>query len=239
MVTKRSLTIPRVIGHRGAAARAPENTLAGFRKAAELGCIWVEFDVRLSGDDRPVVIHDATLDRPTDGSGVVGAMPLAELQKRDAGGEPIPTLDSALAGLRLLGLGGNVEMKADTGREEALAAAVANAVRRHAAPLLVSSFSWPTLEAFVRLAPTVPRGLLTERLTPDWPDAASRLGAAVIACDQRHLNPDAVETVRGAGYLLAAYTVNEPSRALELFAWGVNSVFSDAPDLIFGALAHA
>lgn len=237
MVTKRSLTIPRVIGHRGAAARAPENTLAGFRKAAALGCTWVEFDVRLSGDDRPVVIHDATLDRTTDGTGVVGLMPLAELQQRDAGGEPVPTLDSALAALLMLGLGGNVEMKADAGREATLAAAVANAVRRHAAPLLVSSFSWPTLDAFVRLAPTVPRGLLTERLTPDWPDAAARLGAAAIACDQRHLHPDAAEAVRGAGYLLAAFTVNEPRRALELFAWGVNSVFSDAPDMILAALA--
>ncbi len=237
MVTKHSLIIPRVIGHRGAAARAPENTLAGFRKAAALGCTWVEFDVRLSGDDQLVVIHDATLDRTTDGSGTVGKTPLAELLKRDAGGEPIPTLDSALAELRLLGLGGNVEMKADEGREEALAAAVAKAVHRHAGPLLVSSFSWPSLEIFARLAPTIPRGMLTERLTPDWPDVASGLGAAVIACDQRHLHPDAVEGVRGAGYLLAAYTVNEPRRALELFAWGVTSVFSDAPDLILAALA--
>lgn len=232
MVTKQPLTIPRVIGHRGAAARAPENTLAGFRKAAELGCIWVEFDVRLSSDDRPVVIHDEMLDRTTDGSGPVGKTPFAELLKRDAGGEPIPTLESALVELRMLGLGGNVEMKADAGREETLASAVATAIRRHTAPLLVSSFSWSTLEAFAHRAPSVPRGMLTERLEPHWPAEASRLGATVIACDQRHLNPDAVETVRGAGYLLAAYTVNDPRRAQELFAWGVNSVFSDAPDLI-------
>lgn len=236
MVTKQALTIPRVIGHRGAAARAPENTLAGFRKAAELGCTWVEFDVRLSSDGHPIVFHDDTLDRTTDGSGPVGATPLVELLRRDAGGEPIPMLDCALAELRALGLSGNLELKADAGREEALAVTVARAVRRNAPPLLVTSFSDEATEAFARLVPNMPRGVLTERLASDWPAIAARLGASVIACDHRYLQPDAVEAVRGSGYMLAAYTVNEPHRALELFAWGVNSVFSDAPDTILAAL---
>ena len=236
MVSQHSLNIPRVIGHRGAAARAPENTLAGFRKAAELGCRWVEFDVRLSGDDRPVVIHDDTLDRTTDGRGAVGATPIAELLKRDAGGEPIPTLRQTLAELSRLGLGGNLEMKADPDREEALADAVANAVRRNAPPLLISSFSVAALEAFARLAPDIPRGLLTETLAPGWRETASRLGAAAIACDQRNLRREDASAAHDAGLVLAAYTVNDPRRALELFGWGVDSVFSDAPDVILAAL---
>ncbi len=160
------------------------------------------------------------------------------MQKRDAGGESIPTLGSALAELRMLGLGGNLEMKADEGREEALADGGRH--RRAWSRDAVagqSAFRASTLEAFAGLAPNVPRGMLTERLAPDWPETAARLGASVVACDQRHLNPDAAEAVRGAGYLLAAYTVNEARRALDLFAWGVNSVFSDAPDLILAALA--
>src|ERR1700683_1095896 len=95
------LHIPKVIGHRGAALRAPENTLAGFRKAAELGCTWVEFDVRLSLEDRPIIFHDDTLERTTEGTGPVGATTLVDLLSLDAGsffdfayrGERIPTLD--------------------------------------------------------------------------------------------------------------------------------------------------
>src|SRR6185437_14318437 len=105
MATNRPLLIPRVIGHRGAAARAPENTLAGFRRAAELGCRWVEFDVRLSADRRPMVFHDDTLERTTDGAGAVGATSLDMLLRCDAGGyfapayrgERIPMLDRTLA----------------------------------------------------------------------------------------------------------------------------------------------
>ncbi|HVC57601.1 MAG TPA: glycerophosphodiester phosphodiesterase family protein, partial [Stellaceae bacterium] len=70
----------RVIGHRGAAARAPENTLAGLRRAKALGCSWVEFDVRLTGDGVPVLCHDSRLDRTTDGSGLIADLPLAALR---------------------------------------------------------------------------------------------------------------------------------------------------------------
>ena len=78
-ISRPGLHIPKVIGHRGATLRARENTLAGFRKAAELGCTWVEFDVRLSLEGQPVVFHDDTLERTTDGIGRVGATPLGDL----------------------------------------------------------------------------------------------------------------------------------------------------------------
>jgi glycerophosphoryl diester phosphodiesterase len=241
--------IPRVIGHRGAAAKAPENTLAGFRRAAELGCRWVEFDVRLSLDDHPIVFHDDTLERTTDGAGIVGATPLDELLQRDAGshfghkfrGEPIPTLDQALALLRALGLGGNLEMKAEDGREEALAEAVTRAIGRIGTKplpsLLVTSFSAPAIGAFARLAPDIARGLLAARLVPDWPRSAARLGAVAIVCDHETLRPEEVKAVRRTDLSLVTYTINEPHRALELFAWGVDSIISDAPDAVLAALA--
>src|SRR5947199_1375723 len=98
------LQLPPVIGHRGAAAYAPENTLAGLRRARALGCEWVEFDVRLTGDGALVLCHDARLDRTTDGSGLISAMTLAAIRDRDAGvrfgaefaGERVPTLGEAL-----------------------------------------------------------------------------------------------------------------------------------------------
>src|SRR5882757_10846072 len=71
------LQLPPVIGHRGAAACAPENTLAGLRKAKALGCRWVEFDVRLTADNQPVLLHDNRLERTTDGRGRVSALSLA------------------------------------------------------------------------------------------------------------------------------------------------------------------
>jgi glycerophosphoryl diester phosphodiesterase len=84
------LRLPKVIGHRGAALRAPENTLAGFRKAAELGCRMVEFDVRLCLDEVPVVFHDDRLERVTDGKGLVGATRFSALKALDAGAHFAP-----------------------------------------------------------------------------------------------------------------------------------------------------
>src|SRR5690606_7962488 len=105
-------SLPRLIGHRGAPAIAPENTLAGFRAAAEAGAAAVEFDVRLSADGIPMVIHDATLDRTTNARGAVGTSTAAELGAVDAGawfaprftGEGVPTLEAAIAELAGLGL---------------------------------------------------------------------------------------------------------------------------------------
>ena len=126
--------LPRVIGHRGAAACAPENTLAGFRKAKALGCRWVEFDVRLTADGRPVLLHDNRLERTTDGRGRVSALSLAAVRRHDAGrwfhssfaGERVPTLEQALMLLAELGLGANVELKAARGNEAATGALVAD-----------------------------------------------------------------------------------------------------------------
>ena len=246
----RPLSLPRVIGHRGAADRAPENTLAGFRRAAELGCRWVEFDVRLSRDGRPILLHDATLGRTTDGRGAAARKPLDELRRRDAGawfgtefrGEPIPTLDGTLALLHQLGLGGNIELKASRGREAVLAVAVNGVVRRFGAaslpPLLVTSFSVPALAAMAREAPLIPRGLLVGRLPSNWHAVATRLGAVAIAIDHARLRPDAARAVRAMGLALLIYTVNDPIRARELFAWGVDAVISDAPDIILAMLAQ-
>ena len=141
-----------VIGHRGAAARAPENTLAGLRKAKALGADWVEFDVMLSGDGVPVLIHDETLQRTTDGRGGSRATRRPRSRVLDAGawfgpaftGERIPTLTEAVSLLLELGLNANVEIKPSTGEAEATGEVVAGALRRlwpeDGPRLLLSSF---------------------------------------------------------------------------------------------------
>lgn len=233
-----------MIGHRGAAARAPENTLAALRRAKALGCRWVEFDVRLTGDGALVLCHDPRLDRTTDRSGVVAETSLAAIELCDAGswfdpgfaGERVPTLDEALSLAAELDLGANIELKSDRGREYATAAAVANAVgrrRRGRAPfVLASSFLPSALTALRELAPQIPRGLLFRLIPRGWVEMARRLGCTVIGADQRRLRPRRIASVRAAGYQLAAYTVNDAARARLLFDWGVTSVFSDAPDII-------
>jgi glycerophosphoryl diester phosphodiesterase len=241
-------SLPPVIGHRGAAARAPENTLVGFRRARALGCEWVEFDVQLTGDRALVICHDWRLDRTTNGSGAIAKLPLAAIRQLDAGawfdpgfaGETVPTLDETLLLCSELGLGANIEIKAARGRARATAAAAATALDRLAGrlpPILIPSFEQEAVaEAAMRL-PAVPRGMLWRKIPRDWAGIAAQLGCATIHADQAYLSRPSAAAVIDAGYPLLAYTVNDLARAMELFGWGLTSVFSDSPGIILAALA--
>jgi glycerophosphoryl diester phosphodiesterase len=241
--------LPPVIGHRGAAACAPENTLAGLRKAKALGCRWVEFDVRLTADSQPVLLHDDRLERTTDGRGRVSALPLAAVRRCDAGtwfhssfaGERVPTLEEALMLLAELGLGANVELKAARGKEAATGAAVADLLARtwpaDLGHLLISSFMHGALAAARDRAPHIARGILFRRVPRHWRSVAAGLGCVTIHADHQRFRPAVLSEIRRAGYPLLAYTVNDPERAKTLFDFGVNSVFSDVPDRLHGAAA--
>ena len=235
---------PPVIGHRGAAGHAPENTLAGFAKAAVLGVRWVEFDVVLSADGVPVLFHDDSLDRTTDGSGPIGLHEFAHLRGLDAGawfdsafaGERIPTLDEAIAALARLGLGANVEIKPAPGRESETGTVVARRVAQEwpaqLPPPILSSFAESALASAQEAAPHLPRAMLVGALPADWRIRAERLGCAAIHAAQNRLTAADCAAVRGAGFRLLSYTVNDPETAQRLFAWGVEAVFSDVPDRI-------
>jgi glycerophosphoryl diester phosphodiesterase len=244
----RPLPLPRVIGHRGAAARAPENTLAGFRLAKSLGCAWVEFDVRLTADNALVVCHDDRLERTSDGRGAISQMPLAAIRKFDAGswfhrrfaGERVPTLEETVELCRELDLGANIEIKAERGRGRATAAAVAATLGEHAGalpPVLISSFLEDAVIEAARHAPGIPRAILWSRVPRDWARIAEALDGATINADQRYLSAGLVADIRAAGYPVLAYTVNDPAKARQLFDWGVTSVFTDAPDIMLAAAA--
>ena len=237
------LSLPPVIGHRGAAAYAPENTLAGFRAAKALGCRWVEFDVRLTADGAPVICHDDELRRTTDRPGRISTLPLAEVRRCDAGrwfgekfaGERVPILDEALRLCGELGLGANIEIKAEPGLARATAAAVAACLDQpygQPAPVLISSFVAEAVAEAAERAPRLARAMLWREIPKDWAAVAERLGCATVNADQSRLTESMVAEVRSAGYPLLAFTVNEPARARQLFRWGVASVFSDVPDII-------
>lgn len=242
--------LPPVIGHRGAAAYAPENTLAGFREAKRLGCSWVEFDVRLTGDGVPVVCHDPRLRRTTNGHGVIARLPLAMVQAYRAGGhfgprfadERVPTLGEVLTLADELALGVNVEIKAEGGLAAAAAEAVADTLERFGGRLhgiLVSSFIVDALAAFRPRMPEIPTGLLLGRLPARWQALAERLGCTTINLAQHRLTQARVARLSAAGYPVLAYTVNDPARARILYEWGVISVFSDKPDIILASAAPA
>jgi glycerophosphoryl diester phosphodiesterase len=236
-----------VIGHRGAAACAPENTLAGLRRARALDCRWVEFDVRLTADGRLILLHDDRLDRTTDGRGKARALPLAAIRRFDAGawfapafaGEPVPTLEEAVGALGQLGLGANVEIKAARGRAAETGAAAAEVLARLWPPQLpaplISSFLPEALAAARDRAPGIARGLLFRAVPRNWRVRAEALGCVTIHAEQRRLRPAIVAEIRRSGYDVLAYTVNDAARARELFAWGITSVFSDVPHMILAA----
>lgn len=241
--------LPLVVGHRGAGAYAPENTLEGIREAARRGARAVEFDAKLSADGIVVLLHDATLDRTTNGRGDVAKATYAELARLDAGtwfGEPwrgarVPTLVQALDLLVRLDLAASVEIKPSPGRDAETAVAIAEVILAHWPPArpwpLLSSFSRVSLAAARQAAPELPRGLLVWEHPEDWQIAARNLGCISLHPSTQHLTSDWAAAIREAGYALAVYTVNDSARARELLAWGAQCLISDCPDIILAAVA--
>ena len=235
---------PRIIAHRGGGTLAPENTLAGMRKAKELGFAGVEFDVMLAADATPILMHDQTLERTTDGRGAIAAAAYRDLLKLDAGswysprhaGEPVPSLERAGRLCIELGLWANVEIKPSKGYEietGRAAALLAHELWRGAPlPPLLSSFQPATLTAAKDAAPELPRGALTEDIAPNWEQWMQTLDCVSLHCDYRLLLPQQARAVHDAGYWLLCYTVNDPEIARVLFDWGVDAVVTDRLDLI-------
>ena len=244
-----------VVAHRGFSAAAPENTMAAFRGALELGVAF-ELDVTLASTGEVVVIHDDTLDRTTSGSGAVRATPLDTLQELDAGSwfdpafasERVPTLEQVLAQV-----GGrvviDVELKTTPDRA-ALARGVVEVLRQADAlgRVFVSSFD-PYLLAEVRkLEPAIARAqLLSTFRGADMPLVRKVLlrnlalnGEAqpdMLVASDGLATRSWVRRQKARGYVVMVYTINDPRRMEELVAWGVDAVITDKPDLARETLA--
>jgi glycerophosphoryl diester phosphodiesterase len=235
---------PRIIAHRGGGTLAPENTLAGLRKAQELGFGGVEFDVMLAGDTTPILMHDQSLERTTSGSGAIAATAYSDMRKFDAGswfstlyaGETVPSFESAGRLCIELGLWADIEIKPATGLEAETGKATALAARElwRGAPLqpLLCSFQPAALAAAKDAAPELPRGALTKSIPADWERWMQQLGCVSLHCDYRMLLPQQAHAVRAAGYWLLVYTVNDPQIARVLFDWGADAIITDRLDLI-------
>ncbi|MBI5669733.1 MAG: glycerophosphodiester phosphodiesterase [Chloroflexi bacterium] len=235
-----------VFGHRGASADAPMNTLPAFELAARQGADGIELDVWRTKDGEIVIVHDAVVDKTTDGTGLVQQMTTAQLHELDAGSwfgpqfarTRIPTLDEVFeaVGQRLII---NVELKSETVGTDGLEALVADKIRRHnlAQRVIVSSFSPFALRRFRRLLPEVPIGFLYAEDVPRF----LRLFMIGLPHEARHphhtmIDADYMDWARHSGYRVNTWTVNDLARAVELRDLGVDAIMSDHPGKVREAL---
>lgn len=233
----------RVVAHRCGGSMAPENSLAGLEAAARSGLLAVEFDVMLSSDGEPFLIHDETLERTSSGRGRVAETPASVLRQLNCGrgwpapltDEPIPELEDALQRCHALGLLANIEIKPAKGFDDPTGEVVAaralacwQSLGGSLEHLLLSSFSVPSLVAARRVAPSLAQALLLDRPRSDWPDLTGRLGVIALHCNASMATSRALlAEVRRAGLALRVYTVNDLAAAKQLLALGVDAVFSD------------
>lgn len=233
--------MPKVIGHRGACGSAPENTLASIALAAELGAEAIEFDVTITSDGHAIVMHDANVDRCSDGSGPVVLKSLDEVSQLDAGawfaqkfrGERIPLLRDALAFVAEKDMALNLEIKPTLGWEEPTARAVAATlldVWPSNVRVLVSSMSTLALDTFYTLMPDVPLGLITYAVPENWRERLERHRCLSLHCYHAFVTKELVDAVHASGHRIHVYTVNDGERAKSLYAMGVDAIFTDHPD---------
>lgn len=229
-----------IVGHRGAAGLAPENTLLSFRTAFELGCPMVELDVhRVANkgqEDSLAVIHDERVDRTTDGHGLVSEFDFAGLRSlRCEKDQLIPTLNEVLTLLIAQGdapAAVNIELKGPH-----TAALVAKTLLQFPdTAAIISSFSWGELNAFRQYDTTTPVALLVHRWNDEVITKASSLNATAIHLADRIVTNERVDMITRAGMPSGVYTVNEVARAQALQKMGVAAVFTDRPDLLLGQI---
>jgi glycerophosphoryl diester phosphodiesterase len=233
--------MPLRIGHRGAAGTHPENTMASFRRAVELGSDGIEFDVHRTADGELVVIHDGFLNRTTNGSGLIMATTLSELKALDAGswkgaefaGERIPTLRELIretpSTLQLF-----LELKAGSIHYPGIEAELVALLSEEGAlgRTQVSSFDHQALLRIHELAPQIPIGMLFADNLLDPVGLAKQVGAEALHPAWEWVTPQLVEAAHAAGLKVNVWTVNLPEVVMMMTAAGVDGIMSDYPDRV-------
>src|SRR5688572_15966515 len=246
--------MPLVIAHRGDSAHRPENTLASFASALELGAAYVELDVHLTRDGEVVVIHDATLDRTTDGRGPVRDLTLAEIRRFCAGyptrfgsdyaGVRVPTLGEVLGLLRDRARA-MIEIKPDAVTDDAdggIEAHVVEEVRkaRMEKEVALISFERRALVRCRTLAPEILRGHLFETGKPgDMLTGAREVGSELVMPEKRLLSDDLRDRAREAGMKVATWVVDDPEELRRLMRFELYGIASNRPGEMLEALQSA
>ncbi|GAB2594037.1 glycerophosphodiester phosphodiesterase [Pseudactinotalea suaedae] len=215
---------PRISGHRGALAVEPENTIRSFRRAIADGAAVVELDLHRSADGALVVMHDATVDRTTDGTGAVNDLDLAAIAGLSAGGERVPTFPEVLAAVEAPI---QVEVK-DPLAVEPLVELLAD-LPESAARLVLSSFSEEIVRRLAAALPGVPRGLITHRYEEGLDARQRALGSSVAYCGWEGLTETAVRSLHEAGLLVTVWPVNTHEEVERALALGVDEISCNDP----------
>lgn len=241
---------PWIVAHRGASGHAPENTIAAFERAVQLGAEFIETDLHLTRDARFVAIHDNTLGRTTNGHGIVGDHTLAELRQLDAGmwfdrqfmEQRIPTLDEVLEFARVHDVVFYLEIKygAAWGMHHALVGALGNV--ENASRTVVISFDGATLGSIRRLEAAIMMGLLVDDARGDPVKAAVEVGARQLCPRADIVTKELVERAHGADLQVVTWTVNDADKMRAVIAAGVDGIMTDFPDrlrIVLEDMAHS
>ncbi|MGA7784972.1 MAG: glycerophosphodiester phosphodiesterase family protein [Candidatus Acidiferrales bacterium] len=238
------------IAHRGASGHAPENTLAAYRLAVEMGAKFIETDLQATRDAWIVAMHDPTVDRTTDGRGHISKMKLAEVRALDAGGwfdgangrsfagENVPMLEEILSFAHEADVSFYLELKTRESwmMERSLAGALATS--GEIARATVISFDPAVLLSLRRIEPMAMTGLIVERAGLDSIQHAVSVGARQLLVGMNKIHPELVLAARRADLKLVAWTANEPEEMRALIASGVDGIISDFPDRLAKLLAE-
>ncbi len=227
-----------MISHAACGGHAPANTLAGIRKAIELGSDAIEIDVQASADGVPVLMHDLTVDRTTNGTGEVAKLTLAELRALDAGGEPVPTLAEVLELTK-----GSVLLIMEI-KQPGIEEQVARVVREAAAvdEVMTWSFFPQALEGMRQAEPRIPAALLVApQSIPEWPEmrtTALKLGLQGVSVFFLGVNDRIVEDCRRGGLALYTWTADDPAQIRHLVEIGVDGICTNFPDRAVAELSE-
>jgi glycerophosphoryl diester phosphodiesterase len=220
-------------GHRGARGHAPENTLRSVRQALDLGAGGIEVDVRWA-DGQLMVIHDDSLERTTDGFGLVAEKSFAYLRSLDAGeGERIPTLAEIFDAVRRRAII-NVELKG-AGTAEPVVRIIEHYVRKQGwqyGDFLVSSFDLAQIRSAKSFLPAIRTGALIKKVPPGQAEFAARLGAWSLHPSKQCVTSGLVADAHRHGLKVFVYTVNRPSDIALMNRLGVDGVFTDYPERV-------
>jgi glycerophosphoryl diester phosphodiesterase len=221
--------MPKIIGHRGAKAYEPENTLRSIRKALDLGVQAVEIDLHLSRDGRLIVIHDATVNRTTNGRGRVADLSWEELRRLDAGlGELLPALEEVVAVVR-----GRahlfIELK-DRSAVIPLAAFFAEQDLFAAADVI--SFWHPSLQELRQLEPRIRTGVLFVGCPADPAGLAAAAGAEALVLNYQYVTPELMQAARKSGLKVAVWNIDTVAELLPVLPLAVDYIGSNSPDVL-------
>jgi len=226
--------MPIVIAHRGAPAYEPENTLRAVRHALNLGAPAIEVDVRRVKDRELVIMHDETVSRTTDGTGRVADLSLEELRQLDAGlGERVPTLREIASAVRDRALL-VIEIK-----ERGLWRDALDVVSKSGDPqrTLFVSFLADEIKDLMTSRPEMRAGILFHGFSESAIGKAAEAGASVAGFRHDGLTEHLVDTAHRSNLEVLAWTIDDPGRARQVAALGVDYIASNAPDLILAALS--